>query len=58
MTKKRRPKRLTKEQREAVHKPIETNLGMGWVSKYGRPADPREYEEGKPSDDYDPWRDM
>ncbi len=55
MTKKKRIKRLSKEQREAAWKPIESNAGMGWTSRYGRPADPWEYEEGQPLENYDPW---
>lgn len=55
MAKKRRTKRLTKEQRKAAWKPIETNAGVGWTSPYGRPADPLEYEQGRPNEDFDPW---
>jgi hypothetical protein len=54
MTKRKRIKRLSKEQREAAWKPIETNAGMGWTSRYGSPADPLDYERGKPVE-YDPW---
>ena len=56
MTKRKRIKRLTKEQREAAYAPIESNYGMGWESKYGRPADPLEYERGGELEDRDPWK--
>jgi hypothetical protein len=58
MTKKKRIKRLSKEQREAAWRPIEANGGAGWTSEYGQPSDPLEFERGKPIADYDPWNDL
>ena len=57
MTKKRRIKRLTKEQQKIAWSEPESNAGAGWTSKYGKPSDPHEFEEGQPIDNFDPWKD-
>jgi hypothetical protein len=58
MPKRKRIKRLTKEQKAIAHAPIKSNAGVGWTSPYGSVTDPVEYEEGKYDFDYDPWKEL
>lgn len=50
--KKKRCKRLTKEQKKVVWSAPESNAGVGWTSPFGHPvSDPVEYEYGGKEED-------